>query len=116
MADLDERHATPLDRLLDETWRILAHEDLLRLNRPVTGKPDRWLAAKVNELRKRHDAEARMVVEAQPQITARRLADRLRAGPPPAPSTSRDPGFDRAAGLDHVRALRARLNDGGPAR
>lgn len=106
MRDLDERHASPLDQLLHETWMILAHEDLLRLNRPVAGKPDRWIDARVVDLRRRHDAEARNVVAARPTITARALADRIRQGPP---APNRDPAFDPHNGLDQVRALKAKL-------
>lgn len=111
MADLHERHGDPVEALLDSTWRILAHEDLERLQPANVGKsPDRWLAAQVVQVRDRFDAEARRVVAARPSITARALADRLRAGPPPPNRTT--PGFDRQAGLDHIAQLRARLQEG----
>lgn len=106
--DLGERHATPIDKLLDETFRLMAHDQLVRQTPGRVGrKPDRWLNQRLDRLRDRYGDDARTIATARPHLTPRALADMLLAGPPPSAA----PGFDRKAGLSHIQALKARLQE-----
>lgn len=109
MRDLGERHATPHDIVIEEAWRILAHEDLLQL-RPMSARrnPTSWLTRQAANHRTKHEAAARRMLDVQPRLTARLLADQLRADPSPSPTPA--PGFDPKSGLDRVRHVRALLN------
>lgn len=117
MRPLDERHTSRADEVLNQVWMILAHEELTRLDPRSVRKPDQWLARRADQLRVDHDARARRIIDAQPQmleadlhVAARAVADRLRKDPTPSPSP--EPVGDKEAGLGHVRRLKAQLKDG----
>src|SRR5688572_25840892 len=95
MRDLDERHASRLDEVLNH----------------------QWLIRRAEVLRVEHDPRARRIVKAEPRlmtldvhVAARAIADRLRRDPAPSPSP--EPAGDRESSLAHVRRLKSMIQEG----
>lgn len=91
-------------RFLHEVFHTLAHEDLMSLGKHAVRNPDSWLRQRIARLTTEHQVQAHQILAADPSLTVRQVADRIRhqpreAAPPQIP-------FDRSTAQAAIAAIR----------